>query len=143
MKNSHPGTVRASVIMAARNVERTVGRAILSATAQSLREIEVIVVDDGSSDATASIVASLAQADPRIRLIRHPRSLGVSAARNAAVAEAQGEWLAVLDADDWFAPDRLATLVQSGEERDLDAVIDNLQRVDSSNGAPHWPRLSS
>ena len=126
--------MKASVIIAARNAEKTLARAIRSAIGQTLNSLEVIVVDDGSSDRTASIVSQLAQADQRVSLIRHTRNRGVSAARNSAILAAKGDWLVVLDADDWLAPDRLGKLIRSGEERGLDAVIDNLERVDAFSG---------
>ena len=127
--------MKASVIIAARNGERTAERAVLSATAQSVNAIEVLVVDDGSSDGTAATVARLANADARVRLLQHERSQGVSAARHTAVAAARGDWLAALDADDWFDPEQLKVLTEAAEERGLDVAIDNLVRVDSSTGA--------
>jgi glycosyltransferase involved in cell wall biosynthesis len=68
-------------------------------------DFECIVVDDGSSDDTASAVEGLG--DPRIRLVRHETSHGVSAARNRGIDEARGEWIAFLDDDDLWAPDKL------------------------------------
>ena len=68
-------------------------------------DIEIIVVDDGSSDGTADLVTSLD--DGRVRLLRNERPEGVSAARNRAVAQASGEWIAFLDDDDLWASDKL------------------------------------
>jgi glycosyltransferase involved in cell wall biosynthesis len=74
-------------------------------------DLEVVVVDDGSTDDTRGIVASLV--DPRIVLIRHDRPRGVSAARNHGAEEAKGEWLAFLDDDDVWSPDKLSRQLQS------------------------------
>src|SRR6266508_5738391 len=74
-------------------------------------ELEVVVVDDGSSDDTAAMVAGLG--DARVRLVRHPTALGVSAARNRGIAEARGAWVAFLDDDDLWAPDKLARQLQA------------------------------
>ncbi len=74
-------------------------------------ELEVVVVDDGSSDDTAGMVAGLG--DTRVRLVRHPTALGVSAARNRGIAEARGAWVAFLDDDDLWAPDKLARQLQA------------------------------
>lgn len=96
-------TPRFSVIIPAFNAAATLARAIESVRAQSWPAHEIIVVDDGSSDATAQVAAGFGDA---VRLIRQPNR-GVSVARNAGAAAASGDWLAFLDADDWYAPDRL------------------------------------
>jgi glycosyltransferase involved in cell wall biosynthesis len=96
--------VRISVITPAYNAAAYIGRAIDSALAQSHPVHEIVVVDDGSRDDTASIVSAFG---PPVRLIRQVNG-GASAARNAAVNAATGDWLAFLDADDAFAPDKLA-----------------------------------
>src|SRR6266508_5650845 len=76
-------------------------------------ELEVVVVDDGSSDDTAAVVAGLG--DTRVRLVRHPTAQGVSAARNRGIAEARGAWVAFLDDDDLWAPDKLARQLQAAQ----------------------------
>ncbi len=95
-----------SVLVPAHNAAGTIAAALDTATGQTWPEIEIIVVDDGSTDETASIVAGLAAADPRIRLIRRANG-GVSAARNSALAAARGAWLAPLDADDLWRRDKI------------------------------------
>jgi glycosyltransferase involved in cell wall biosynthesis len=96
-------TPRFSVVIPAFNSAATLARAIESVRAQAWPAHEIIVVDDGSTDATAEVAASFGEA---VRLIRQPNS-GVSVARNAGATAATGDWLAFLDADDWYAPDRL------------------------------------
>ena len=120
-----------SVIIPALNAERTIARAVRSALSQTVQTLEVIVVDDGSTDRTAAIISDLINHDSRIRLIRHPWRQGVSSSRNDAIAVAAGEWIAVLDADDWYGPLRLERLLRHARENDLDGVIDNLTRVDA------------
>ncbi|MCA1926061.1 MAG: glycosyltransferase [Thiobacillus sp.] len=93
---------RFSVVIPAFNAESTLARAIESVRAQSWPAHEILVVDDGSRDATADIAARYAE----VKLVRQPNR-GVSVARNAGAAAATGDWLAFLDADDWYAPDRL------------------------------------
>lgn len=90
----------ASVIIPCYNQAAFVGQAIESAFAQSPRTTEVIVVDDGSTDSTADVV----QGYPAVRLIRQPNA-GVSAARNAGLAAARGDFVVFLDADDELLPD--------------------------------------
>lgn len=94
---------RFSVVIPAYNAAATLARAIESVRAQTWPAHEIIVVDDGSSDATPEVAARFGGA---VRLIRQPNQ-GVAAARNRGAREAGGDWLAFLDADDWYAPDRL------------------------------------
>ncbi|MBW4093719.1 MAG: glycosyltransferase family 2 protein, partial [Proteobacteria bacterium] len=96
------------IVIPARNAAPWLGAALGSLRAQSLSHWQAVVVDDGSTDATAEVAAS--SADPRIGLIRQPPR-GVSAARNrGAAALADSAALLFLDADDWLAPDALARL---------------------------------
>ncbi len=104
-----------SVIVAAFNAEKSIEAACRSALAQTYPALEVIVVDDGSTDTTAQLVAALALEDARLHLIRQP-NLGVAAARNRAIQAAQGEFLAPLDADDLWDARKLALQVQRFEE---------------------------
>ncbi|MEQ9638590.1 MAG: glycosyltransferase [Alphaproteobacteria bacterium] len=98
---------RVSVVMPAYNAEATIAEAIDSVLAQDLADLELIVVDDGAIDATAEIVAGYAARDRRVRLIRQDNA-GVSATRNRAIAEARAAYVAFLDADDAWEPDKLA-----------------------------------
>jgi len=93
---------RFSVVIPAFDAAATLARAIESVRAQSWPAHEIIVVDDGSTDATAAVARRFGEA---VRLIEQPNR-GVAAARNAGAAAATGDWLAFLDADDWYAPDR-------------------------------------
>lgn len=115
-----------SVIVAAYDAADDIEAAVASARAQTLADIEIVVVDDASRDATRRIVAGIAERDARVRLIALDRNGGPGVARNAGIASARGEWVAVLDADDAFAPDRLAHLVAVAAETGADVVADNL-----------------
>lgn len=92
-----------SVIIAAYNRAGTIGRSIESVLAQTYPALELIVVDDGSRDTTADVVTSYGNV---VRYL-YQDNAGVSAARNAGAAVARSEWLAFLDADDWYYSDRL------------------------------------
>lgn len=94
---------RFSVVIPAYNAAATLARAIESVRSQTWPAHEIIVVDDGSQDAGAEIALGFGVP---VRLIRQANQ-GVSVARNAGAAAATGDWLAFLDADDWYAPDRL------------------------------------
>jgi glycosyltransferase involved in cell wall biosynthesis len=92
-----------STIVPTYNRAYCVTRAIDSALGQSHREIEVIVLDDGSTDGTREMIAERYRGEPRVRYVRQENA-GVSAARNAALRCAQGDYIALLDSDDWWQP---------------------------------------
>ncbi|MCC6547400.1 glycosyltransferase family 2 protein [Candidatus Sumerlaeota bacterium] len=97
-----------SIITPAYNAASIIGEAITSVQAQTHRNWEMIIVDDGSTDGTAEIVCSAARMDPRIRLVRlRQNSRLAAAARNAAMRRARGEYFAFLDADDLWLPTKL------------------------------------
>jgi len=96
---------RVTVIVTAFNQQNFIGEAVSSVLAQGFRDLECIVVDDGSTDGTAAILATIS--DSRLRVIGQ-RNQGVSAARNAGIDAARGEIIAFLDGDDRWLPQRLA-----------------------------------
>jgi cellulose synthase/poly-beta-1,6-N-acetylglucosamine synthase-like glycosyltransferase len=96
---------KVSVILAVYNGERTIRETIHSLLAQTCRDFEIIVADDGSTDETARVLDSIK--DSRLRVLRLDRNLGRSAARNAAVQESRGKYIAMMDADDLSYPRRL------------------------------------
>lgn len=105
-----------SVVIAAYNAQRWIDQSVASAQSQSLRDIEIIVVDDGSTDDTPAMVAGMAGRDARIRLIRQSNA-GVGAARNAGIRFARGRFIAPLDADDVWEPEKLERQLQRMKER--------------------------
>jgi glycosyltransferase involved in cell wall biosynthesis len=110
---------RVSVVTPTHDRASMVVRAIASVLAQTFRDFELIVVDDGSTDNTADVVAAIS--DPRLRFARLVTSGGASRARNAGIAVARGEWVAFLDDDDEWLPQmlevQLARLVASTDPR--------------------------
>jgi glycosyltransferase involved in cell wall biosynthesis len=101
-----------TVVVPAFNSARTVGATVASALAQTVSEIEVIVVDDGSTDATPDVVRRIE--DPRVRLVSQANR-GLAAARNAGIAVAQGQYVALLDSDDLYLPNYLALSLEALE----------------------------
>ncbi len=103
-----------SVIIPAYNAEAFIAATLKSAQAQTLSDIEILVVDDGSTDATGGIAADFAARDGRVRVIAKPNG-GVGSARNRGLAEAAGDFVAFLDADDLWHPKKLETQRESLE----------------------------
>ena len=117
-----------TVVIPSYNSIATIEAAVESALAQTI-PVNVIVVDDGSKDATVSKVQQLAKQNANLTLIAQPQNRGPSAARNRAIAEAKTCWVAILDADDYMHPDRLRKMVDVGVKQKLDLVADDLVRV--------------
>jgi succinoglycan biosynthesis protein ExoO len=124
-------TPRATIAIPVYNSAGTLERAIRSAMGQTLREIEILVADDASTDAGAAIAEALAGEDPRVRVIRLSPNGGKPRAMNLMMAEARGDWVAVLDADDAYHPERMARLVDAAEAAGVDMAADNLFYVDA------------
>lgn len=99
-------TPRVSIVIPAYNARRTIADAIDSCLAQTYTDFEIIVIDDGSTDGTADLLAARYSGEPRLRVIRQANS-GVSAARNAGILAARGEFVHFLDADDILMPTKL------------------------------------
>ncbi|MGA3398215.1 MAG: glycosyltransferase family 2 protein [Acetobacteraceae bacterium] len=114
-----------SVLVPAYNSAATLPRAVRSALSQDLRDLEVLIIDDGSRDHTNPAARRLAAADSRVRPITLPRNRGKAFAMNTGVAAASGRWIAVLDADDWYAPNRLSTLIKAADRQQVQLVADN------------------
>lgn len=108
--------IRVSVVIPAYNAERTIDETLASVRSQSYRNIEIIVVDDGSTDGTVMCVEAHMRADSRIRLLRQ-QNAGVAAARNKGVKAASSEYVALTDADDLWHPEKI--------ERQLHAIQKN------------------
>lgn len=120
-----------SVVIPAYNAALCIERAVHSALDQSLQPAEVIVIDDGSTDATSDVVSRLSRADARIMLLRQPINSGPAAARNAGIKSALCDWIAILDADDAFLKDRLRYLVEAAERQNLAFAADNITLYDA------------
>jgi glycosyltransferase involved in cell wall biosynthesis len=105
--NSSAPSLAVSVLIPAWNAGHTIAETLDSVLAQTFADFEVIVVDDGSTDETAGIVRRFCAADPRFTLVTQPNQ-GVAAARNLALDRARGEFVAFLDADDAWLPQKLA-----------------------------------
>jgi glycosyltransferase involved in cell wall biosynthesis len=118
-----------SVVMPCFNAERYVAEAVRSVLAQTHQRVELIVVDDGSTDRSAAVLTGLASAHlDRIRLLRSER-VGPYPARNLALKQAQGDFVAFLDADDWWLPQTLSSLLAGLRAADADIAYCGWQNV--------------
>jgi glycosyltransferase involved in cell wall biosynthesis len=115
-----PPTV--SVVIPAYDRAGTIAAAIESVRNQSFRDLEIIVVDDGSSDGTAEIAGLIAKNEPRLRVVSHPHNRGAQAARNTGILAARGEWIAFLDSDDVYYPESIEMRLDAARRTGLEII---------------------
>ncbi|MEO1323979.1 MAG: glycosyltransferase family 2 protein [Pseudomonadota bacterium] len=141
-------TPTVSIIMPAYNASETIALSIESAQAQTLENWELIIVDDGSTDNTVQIASSLAAEDPRICVLERPNR-GPSVARNKGASIAKANILAFLDADDFWAPERLSGMVETFRNTPAAGVLFSRTRfIDAETLRPgtltqHHPKLDA
>ena len=116
--------VQVSVIIPVYNAEKYLEKCVRSVMAQTLREIEIICVDDGSPDHSLDILKQLQAEDDRIVILSQPNG-GAGAARNNGLRHARGKYLSFLDADDFFEPDMLEQAAEAAEQYRADFVVFN------------------
>ena len=105
-----------SIIMPAYHCTETLENSVRSALSQTFRAIEVIVVNDSPEDGSTEILNRLTQEDARVRVIPVPEDIGVAEARNRGVGVSNGEWIAFLDCDDQWEPDKLEKQLKAADE---------------------------
>jgi succinoglycan biosynthesis protein ExoO len=123
-----------SVIIPTYNTEKYIEQAVNSVLSQTFTNFEIIVVDDASADNTCRILSSIQ--DCRLKVFRQSINAGAGATRNRALQEARGNWIAVLDSDDWYAPERLGTLLAFAQEHQADMVADDLYIIEDGATQP-------
>ena len=127
-------TPAVSVAIKSYNHADYVHESIASVLAQSFKDFEIVVTDDGSTDATADVIARFT--DPRIRFERFERNRGISAAMNATTARARGEFVAILNSDDFALPGRLETQVAFLRAHPEIAAVFGRPRLVGERGEP-------
>ena len=113
---------KVSVIIPVYNVEKYLGECLDSVLRQTLRDIEIICVNDGSTDGSADILAEYAQKDSRIKIVTQPNG-GLSAARNAGMDAATSKYIYFLDSDDWIVDDAMEKCFAICERDGLDQLV--------------------
>lgn len=126
-----------TVIIPAYNVSRYLPQCLKSVTRQSYRNLEILVVDDGSTDATGGIADECAECDGRVRVI-HKSNGGLSDARNAALDVSQGQWVTFVDGDDLLSADFVRRLLDVAGSTGCDAVVGGHMEFANGN-APQLP----
>src|ERR1051326_8580449 len=120
-----------SVVIPTRNRSELLALTLRSVRRQQDANLEVVVVDEASTDDTREVVARLP--DPRIRLVRHESPRGVAMARNRGWAESRGDWLAFLDDDDLWAPNKIAAQLHAAHATGRDWAYVGVVNIDESN----------
>ena len=111
-----------SVVMPAYNSEKYIEAAIASVQAQTMCDWELIVVDDASTDGTAELVSAFSRQDERILLLKNQRNLGAARSRNRAFRHCRGRYIALLDSDDRWHPEKLSRQLELARRRDADVI---------------------
>lgn len=124
--------IKVSVIIPVYNIERYIERCLRSVISQSLKNIEIIVVNDGSTDNSSAIINSFAGMDERIIVVNKSNG-GLSSARNAGIAVSKGEYLLHIDGDDWIDTNYLQDMYERAVLDDLDVVVSDYWK-DFDNG---------
>lgn len=122
---------KVSIIVPVYNVEKFLERCVISLQNQTVRDIEIILVDDSSTDSSLQICNRLAKEDSRIKVI-HKVNEGAGKARNAALSIATGEYIGFVDSDDYVEPDMYRTLLEKAEEYNSDLVMSGVIFVDGN-----------
>lgn len=127
-----------SIIMAAYNAEKTIEQAINSVLSQTYTNFELLVVNDCSTDRTAELVKSIAAKDSRVRLISNVKNNGVSYTRKHGLEEAKGSWIAILDSDDAWAPEKLEKQIDFQRRTNADLLFTGSAFMDSEGQPIDW-----
>ena len=120
-----------SLIIPVYNAEKYLRRCLTSAMEQTFKDMEILVVNDGSTDESLAICREYAQMDPRFHII-NKENTGVSDSRNRAIQIAKGDYLQFMDSDDWLTPDATETFVYAAKKFNCDLVIADFYRVDKA-----------
>ena len=129
-----------SVLIGIYNNASTLNRAIDSILIQTITDLELLLVDDGSSDHSLEVAQSAAEADDRVTVLALPQNVGISRSLNMGLDAARAPFIAIQDADDYSVPHRLATQVAVLRERPEVAVVGSRMREVDSRGTPLNPR---
>ncbi|MCA0930412.1 glycosyltransferase family 2 protein [Ruegeria profundi] len=132
-----------SVIMPAWNAEKTVEKAARSILDQTWRNLELLVVDDASTDGTWAVLKRIAASDDRVKILRNKVNVGPYVSKNIALTQAKGAWITGHDSDDWAHPQRLAQHLEETKARNLQASVAYMLRITPSGTFSYITQQSS
>lgn len=135
---SHEDFGLISIIMAAYNAEKTIEQAINSVLNQTYPDFELLVVNDCSNDRTVELVENIEAKDSRVRLISNAKNSGVSYTRKHGLEEAKGSWIAILDSDDAWAPEKLEKQIDLQKRMNADLLFTGSAFMDSDGRPIDW-----
>lgn len=121
---------KVSIIIPFYNAQATLDRSLTGLLTQTYTNLEIIYIDDGSTDRSLEVVEGISAGDERVKIIRK-KNTGVSSSRNVGLENATGEWIYFADADDWMVRDCIETLVKGAEALNCDMVVSDFARVRS------------
>ncbi|WP_436866049.1 glycosyltransferase family 2 protein [Bacillus fungorum] len=124
-----------SIIIPTYNVEEYIEEALNSVLNQSFKQLEVIVIDDGSRDKTVEIIQSLK--DERIKLYENGSNQGPAYSRNFGISKAKGNWIAFLDGDDWWDQERIKELLNFARIKEADMIFDDIFLIYDGHISPY------
>lgn len=130
-----------SVIIPMYNCSETIGQAIQSAQNQSYRNLEIFVINDQSTDQSPEIVKKLAEKDQRIRIIENPKNLGVAQSRNIGFANVHGEYIALLDGDDIWEPQKIERQIALLQNTNSDFCYSSYSYINGIGNEIGVPRI--
>jgi glycosyltransferase involved in cell wall biosynthesis len=133
---------RVTVLIGAYNNASTLERAASSMLAQTVSELELLIIDDGSRDDTGAVAQRIAAADSRVRVLAIPHNVGIARSLNAGIDAAAAQVVAVQDADDWSEPERLERQLEVLERDQTIAVVGSRMREVDESGRELSPRTS-
>lgn len=133
---------KVSIIIPAYNIEAYIEECLLSVLKQSYQNIEVIVINDGSSDNTLTTIENVILSDSRVRLISQSNA-GVSVARNTGLDAATGDYVVFIDGDDWVEPNFVESIVSYALTTGADVIKGGFRFVDKENGKSRISHMSS
>lgn len=134
-KDEKTGTPLISVIMPAYNAQSYIEQAISSVLTQSVTDLELLVIDDGSQDNTRQIVTDIAEKDHRVRLLVNEQNMGAAGTRNRGLELCRGQYVALLDSDDYYLEGMLQSMLDRAEETGADIIYCSYAIVDE-DGKP-------